>query len=176
MLCIVSWHNRSIFSWFFSWWDRHFRQRLFITGNVWFDVFISLRQFVKHLHKVIYLFWEDMKRTRHRFFILQPYSIGEFEIYLSHHEQQMNERKRKQSPVAVILSSHDATTNKARELFKPSDDVECPPVTIEKIGKIWNWFCCGKSILGLGLGFLDPHYRTLGSSPEGQFVSFFKKS
>jgi len=44
----------------------------------------------------------------------------------------MNERKGKQSPVALILSSHNSTTNKARELFKPFDDAESPPVTILK--------------------------------------------
>ena len=44
----------------------------------------------------------------------------------------MNERKGKQSPVAMILSSHNSTTNKAIEMFKPSDDAESPPVTILK--------------------------------------------
>jgi len=44
----------------------------------------------------------------------------------------MNERKGKQSPVTLILSSHNSTTNKARKLFKLFDDAESRPDTILK--------------------------------------------
>ena len=45
---------------------------------------------------------------------------------MSHHEQQINKQKGKQSPVAMTLSSHNSKINKARELFKPSDDAQSP--------------------------------------------------
>jgi len=55
------------------------------------------------------------------------------------------------SHFCISIHHHHSPGDKARELFKPSKDVQSPVVSIEKLGKFWV-LLMGNIIVGIDLG------------------------